>query len=562
MAENPISVAFEATAETGQAEAQMGRMGASVESTFVPSCQKAGSAATTAGVQAEAAMDRTTNGIRQSTAAAIMLEQRMGIHLPRGINTMLARTELIGPALQYAFSAVILVYFAEHIGTIINKIGDAALAIGGFGEEAQRAFQESIKASDEALTHFQGLTLQAKIATGWMLIAQTNTALAAIAQAKASDQAANSLELWLRRLGMQGPLMTAAAWHQKSLNELTGEEARLQQVLIKQQGRWPNSKKSSRTKMRRNAKAARDAAAKREAEVVREGKDLEALIKKNEEAAKRFDAAWKQVIDKEIELRQKEKDWGDFQRARLEDEQVEITNLAMKGWDPAVARMVIDMKVMDSALGRQFEQSRALVTQLQDRELPARQKIELQYTRQIAAAQREYFALQREARQHSATREEMIAIDQLYTDTTLALSAARQLALDSETAAQAENMQTQIAGFLQVLGLRRAAAIVEAYWETAKAYAAFALHQYWEGTQHLLAAATYIICAAKAGGGGGGPGEPGLVTAADMAGQPKAEPTQCPAARRRAEEQPGRSSTSPSRAAWWARAIWRSSSGK
>jgi hypothetical protein len=343
MAENVISVAFEATADTAQAESQMAQMGTSIDGTMqqtaksvnatadqmgktiAMSLKQAGSTAEEAAViysklgleggqaaqeisaafgtiqptadAATEAVKRTTNEIRQSTVAAMMLEQQIGLHLPRGINAMLARSELIGPALQYAFSGAILIYFAENIGEIIDRIGSAALAIGGFGEEAQKAFQEDIKASDEALVHFHGLTTQAKIATGEMLIAQTNMQLAAL-DAHHSwvdwEQVAKAAQMrWYDALlGPYGvvPGLKRAAEALRENTAYTNEYAKLNERLIKQIEEKGKLEEQLHNEQERGAKAAETAARQRERAEEAALKRAEAQARKVAEATAAMNA--------------------------------------------------------------------------------------------------------------------------------------------------------------------------------------------------------------------------------------------------------------------------------
>jgi hypothetical protein len=71
---------------------------------------------------------------------------------------------------------------------------------------------------------------------------------------------------------------------------------------------------------------------------------------------------------------------------------------------------------------------------------------------------------------------------------------------------------SQAASLLQTLGLRKAAAYVEMVMQTAAAFGALAVHDYWGAAQHFMSAAEYGIIAkqsvsiAGAGGGGGGGG--------------------------------------------------------
>jgi hypothetical protein len=340
LAENAISVAFEATADTAQAESQMAQMGASIDGTMqrtaksvnatavqmgktiAESLKQAGATAEDAAVvygklgmaggqaaqeitaafgtmpptanAATAAVGRTTNEIRQSTAAAIMLERQVGVQLPRGINAMLARSELIGPALQYAFSAALLIYFAQNVDKIYESIKNAALAMGGFGEEAQKAFRENIKASDDALTHFHGLTTEMKLATGHFLIAQTEARLVGLDMAKATAESAMSLTKMFVLLGAAagtyGASLIPVIKSMWDLHGVNSEIAKLQQQHIAQLEELDKLEKELHKEQERGAKAEETAARQREREEEAAQKRAEAQARKVAEATAAMNA--------------------------------------------------------------------------------------------------------------------------------------------------------------------------------------------------------------------------------------------------------------------------------
>lgn len=213
MAENQLDLVYEVTADASKAVAQTAQFGKTVESsmrqvttatgaaaatvqkslaanlkeqgvsathaaqiyTQLGFTQKAAAAdiaaafgvAATATDAAGAAARRTGNELRQAQVSAILLQREFDLHLPRGINTMLARTQLVGPLLQHAFSVMILVYFAQNLQKIVEGIEKAALAAGGFGEAAQEAFGEAVKASDKAIVSYgnlkEGVDLRAEV---------------------------------------------------------------------------------------------------------------------------------------------------------------------------------------------------------------------------------------------------------------------------------------------------------------------------------------------------------------------------------------------------------------
>jgi len=150
-----------------------------------------------------------------------------------------------------------------------------------------------------------------------------------------------------------------------------------------------------------------------------------------------------------------------------------------------------------NALARILQNSRAVVDEMMLGELPARQRINIQIDRQIAAADREIQKYRERAAVGEISLAQLEAAETQYTAATESLSIQRQQALEDETVSQIDATVRQAAGLLQVLGYRKAAAIVEAVWETAQGFAALATFNFWGAAQHFLAAATYAVIAGQ-----------------------------------------------------------------
>jgi hypothetical protein len=216
---------------------ELKRQGTSAEETQVV-LEKLGLSGQKAGEAIARGFGRTSQEIREATVSAQIMEAQLGVHMPRAVNRMLAQTGLIGPALQYAFGATIFLYAAENIGKVISKIQEAALEWGGYSKASQQAFAETIKASDECLTHFQGLTTEAKIQQGHFLMAQTQARLAQIEQAKANKEQTSGIlvlqDTVAHYWNLVLPTMHEAEKSKKTLGQLDEEETKLNDLLIKQ----------------------------------------------------------------------------------------------------------------------------------------------------------------------------------------------------------------------------------------------------------------------------------------------------------------------------------------
>ena len=238
MADNLLALIFEINADSSKAQAALGEFAAQVSQltnqAFVPAWEQTGAAATKAGEQTAQAMVRSGTEIRQANAAAMILERQFGVHLPRSINTMLARSSLIGPALAMAFAPTVVLLFAENIPKLIHGIQDAASALGGFGEAARKAFAESVKASDDALTHFGGLTKEARIVTGQFLILQTNQHLAGLEAERNNAVFSSNFTRYLAMAGAMGAVGILQAHHGRAQKEINDDIAKQQSILTQQ----------------------------------------------------------------------------------------------------------------------------------------------------------------------------------------------------------------------------------------------------------------------------------------------------------------------------------------
>ena len=185
-------VASAKLAGTHYATLRAQRLGLATDLESVTSRIRAADAATVgSSAAAGAAVGRTGNQLRMAQASAMIFERQMGIQMPRAINAMLARSELIGPILQGAFSIGLIVLFVQNIGSMIESLQTAASAAGGYGEAVRKGFVEAIKASDEALVHFK------TIKEGISLVDETNRNLVALELHKnALDMNVNSVRAW------------------------------------------------------------------------------------------------------------------------------------------------------------------------------------------------------------------------------------------------------------------------------------------------------------------------------------------------------------------------------
>lgn len=471
------------------------------------------------------ALARAGNETKMAHGSLILLERQLGIHLPRGVTSMIAHSELLGSILQKVFTVTILVYFAQEIDHIREKIADAALAFGGFGEKARKSVEEAIEANNKALVSFKD------VKTGVDLSAEVNRNAAAIERQRAElEKSGGIAREWLDTLRqIFAPTITnqlatyerglkavgeAQAENTKrgietgtQLAKVTLEQARynLEVLRAKDVALAAGKERSDQLKVElreleseralelRTATGNADKIAKVE-EVYRWKRvELEAKITKAlyEEAAKQhkplvealekyndmlgrlqsqYDsgtAAVRRYLETERHLAEVEQFGIDVWLARkiniqlLERERAEAVARAteevtraiesqqppMLAWlANATAAAAAQFKLSDAerallpllgdhtnALQRMLDNSRAVVRNMDEEEMPARQRINAQIDRQISAADRELLRYKEQYREKKITLAEYEAAVEQHTAVVNSLEEQRERGVERET---------------------------------------------------------------------------------------------------------------------------------
>jgi len=569
MPESTLGLLFEISADPSKAEAALARFGPQINQltdvAFVPAWERAGAAAAKAGDLSAAGMTRTGTQVRQATAAAMVLEQQFGVQLPRGINAMLARSSLIGPLLQNAFSIAVLAIFITQIDKVADAIGSAALRLGGFSKEAQKLFKEEIEFNNWLISRSKE-RLETELRINLEGRAKINAAIASTkTELKTSEEA--SIATGKSAVSLYKGMDMAAAGHravvsglrvelarlegQLALNEAAGEKYNLELAKLQETHEKHTAKVKESTWETEKMLAAihqfgdleKQLQIQLDAGTVPSLKRyLEANEKINEIARTGLNVYGLQRLNQLI-----------FEKQRTDElrEGMEKLNAEVVKRLPSLAAIIAQTGEWSKADTKLTDATRALLPLLQDEtttlarlrgaaetnvrfaisaQLPAMKQIELHYERERAAAKR---ALEEVRRDYAERRASLADLDRAEADhraTQRAIDDAEMLAKRAKKIAMAEDMAMEVAGLLQTLGLRRAAAIVEAAWETAASIASFARLDFYGGTMHALAAAQYYVVAAKAGGGAaaysaGGGGGVGA-TAGAGGGRGAAPPTE------------------------------------
>lgn len=101
-------------------------------------------------MQAKETTESAAMGMEKARMSSHLLNEELGLHMPRAMMQVMAATPGLSKALSMAFSVTAAVGFVEIIGTLIDKMPELTNAMMGFGEEAQKAF-EKLKTGNESI---------------------------------------------------------------------------------------------------------------------------------------------------------------------------------------------------------------------------------------------------------------------------------------------------------------------------------------------------------------------------------------------------------------------------
>ncbi len=106
----------------------------------------------TIGNKAEVALDSMEVNFVEARHAAMLLGEETGVHLPRALAAVAARSSILGPILENAFPIVAGAAFVAVIGAAVDKIEQVTAAMAGYTAEVQRAEQANVELSTKAIS--------------------------------------------------------------------------------------------------------------------------------------------------------------------------------------------------------------------------------------------------------------------------------------------------------------------------------------------------------------------------------------------------------------------------
>ncbi len=457
--------------------------------------------------QAAGATKPLNDALLSNRETVRLLSEEAGVHLPRAVSSAIAKMlpdiASLGTAFLGVFAVEEVIRFAEKVHKLADEFNGVAAA--------QKVMAAAARENDSIMESLAKHSLDYARTQASLLVAQ-------VAQEEATIQRLKDTEDGTGRLNtMTGQLVQAYHfWFGESKNlaaaeKQLAEDQKLRDSVVKILGEDEDKQH------KKNKQAAEKAAAA-------EARRLEALNRFNQELVKEqahYEKLWetmsKHDAAEQLEL-EKEADKALGLHSKHIGEAVGLfTQLGDAQWKltDAEKNALPWLALENDKLVQMSQRSKEITEEIQNRDIPARRKIELEYERQIDASRRYVAQLEREVAAGKASADKLEAVKKQEAEAEVIfnqqrIASLKQLQIEQEKA-------TMMAGvsLLQTLGFRKAAAITEAIWETAQAYAAFARYDYWSGAQHLLAAAEYGVVAGQSGGrGGAGGSATGPATAA------------------------------------------------
>src|ERR1700744_6241027 len=143
---------------------------------------------------ATAAAKAVSDGIDHASDSVKILEDLIGVKIPESVAKMIASSELIGPALEAAFTPLAII----SLGVAIADIADKASKFAGeliYDTNALQQFETQIKSENKILEEYAGKTKEATRALQLLNAPDQKTKNALKLQFQIEDQGGSAAEL-------------------------------------------------------------------------------------------------------------------------------------------------------------------------------------------------------------------------------------------------------------------------------------------------------------------------------------------------------------------------------
>jgi hypothetical protein len=496
---NLLSLLFEINADPSKAEAALSNFEAASGKTF----------------QASAAQIKPfDDALLNNTQSVRLLASEFGVHLPRQVSSaiaqMLPEIAGLGTALLGVFAieeAVKFVGWVNKVAGAFNEVTESEKALKKVGDENLSAM-EAMGRKSEQYARSQLNLLNAQIVAGEQHVQWL----------KDEADGLHEVNPIIREIVRDYNFWTGRSKELKEAESGVNAELAMRDAMIQVIGKdEEETHKKAAAGAKHAAEAAKHAAEEANRRAHQEAEFIIRVTEEGDRSTKRIQK-WHEEWLKSIGMPEELK----FSLAEINRQLNQNGLAAAKALPPLTAlgggfrqlteaeRALLPLgNQIDNQLLRQAQRVHEIVMEIQMEEVPARRRIQLEYQRQIDAANREIAHERYEYQQHKITRAQMEADEQAYTQMVLELAQQREEAAKRETVNQAESLAQSVAGLLGRLGLRKAEAIVEASVEVAKGFGCLGERDFWGAAQHFISAAEWGVVAGQAtrhgaGGGGGG----------------------------------------------------------
>lgn len=136
-------------------------------------------------LQAVDTTNSTAEGMEKAHLSAHLLNEELGLGIPRAMQTVISKVPGLSSALSAAFSITAAVGFVEIFNTLLEKMPELTDALMGFGAKAKEAFDQ-LKSDNEAI--FRAIEQNGRQAASDLLLGLSGSALEKAQQAQLNSR--------------------------------------------------------------------------------------------------------------------------------------------------------------------------------------------------------------------------------------------------------------------------------------------------------------------------------------------------------------------------------------
>jgi hypothetical protein len=256
----------------------------------------------------DAALDafsgRASEGILSARESGRLLSEELGLHLPRAVTS--AISEML-PFIGGLGGAFLAAFAIEEIPKLVQGIRDATDEMAGFGEKAKKAFEDAVKVSDDAITHFKTIKEAVELEK------EVNRNIAALSVQKDVLDSTGGVAVNYAKavMGFMSGNVAAAAAHvaMARMEKLDmAELAKLEQQRLEQLNTRSELEGKAREQEGEAAKrASREAAADAKSSAEEQKRSLEELNRLSQEVIRekfRWEREWDRLVKEDVRSEQ------------------------------------------------------------------------------------------------------------------------------------------------------------------------------------------------------------------------------------------------------------------